>query len=245
MFKVLVAEDEKIIRQGLQALITNLTNDFAISGEAEDGERALELLRHNPPDVLLTDIRMPKMDGLSLIEKAKEINPSLSIIIISGYDDFEYAKIGLKHGVHDYLLKPINRREFVKAMESVHQKLKGRDGLTSGTSEQSPSMNKISRYMWQNMDRDLSLSTISNLVHLHPGYFSQWFKKETGINFSEYLTDLRIKKAKQLLLETELKVYEVAELVGYQSEKHFLKTFKKRTEKTPSEYRHKRNVSTN
>lgn len=239
MYKVLVVEDEKIIRQGINVLIRDLTNGFLVAGEASDGKRALEILHHSTPDVLITDIRMPEMDGISLIDKARTLYPNLYIIIISGYDDFEYAKKAILNGVHNYLLKPINRAEFMKTMESVEQELNQNSFDQLGNVHQSdhPIISKISMYIVKNLDQEVSLETIAEIVNLHPSYFSQWFKEETGINFSEFVTTIRMNKAKQLLRDTELKVYEIAQLSGYQSEKHFMKIFKKNTKKTPSEYR--------
>lgn len=238
MFKVLIAEDEKIIRLGLKALIKELTSDFIVAGEATDGERALSLIQHSQPDLLITDIRMPKMNGLSLIEKVKELIPSLPIIIISAYDEFEYAKKGIQHGVDGYLLKPINRTEFIKCMESIRQQLnQNLEELYEIQTIDHPLIRKITLYILKNIDKEISLSKIAQIACLHPSYLSQWFKEEMDLNFSEFVTDLRIKKAKKLLQETELKVYEVAQLVGYQSDKHFMKLFKRKVNKTPSEYR--------
>ena len=111
LMKILVAEDEPAIRQGIIALIGNLGLSVEITGAAEDGMEALELMAATRPDVLITDIRMPGMSGLELIGKAKELYPGTEYVILSGYSEFEYAKQAMRYGVQDYILKPPRKEE--------------------------------------------------------------------------------------------------------------------------------------
>lgn len=111
MIKVIVADDEIRVCN----LVCNLVNwesfNMKIVGTAHDGLSAYELIEKENPDLIITDIRMPGMDGLTLISKAKSICPEAEIIIISGYRDFEYAQNAIRYGVNDYLLKPIKKDE--------------------------------------------------------------------------------------------------------------------------------------
>ncbi|TSB47462.1 response regulator transcription factor [Alkalicoccobacillus porphyridii] len=234
MYKVVIAEDERMIRQGLVALIDQLVTDFEVIGEADNGERALELLTYDCPDVLLTDIRMPKRDGLSLIKEVRTQYPNLPIIIVSGHEEFTYAQKAIQMGVTRYLLKPIERTEMILAFDEVKRSL---SQVFTSTSE-NKMIRQVDSYIQRNIDQEISLQTVAKLVHLHPSYFSQCFKNETGENFSHYVTAKRIHRAEQLLKETNLRVYEVARMSGYQSEKHFMKIFKKVKNCTPSQYRH-------
>lgn len=110
MYKVFLIEDEIVIREALERMIPWNEHGFELVGKAKDGEIALPMIRKTKPDVLITDIKMPFMDGLTLSGIVKKEFPDIRIVIVSGYDDFEYAKKAIALGVDDYLLKPIARR---------------------------------------------------------------------------------------------------------------------------------------
>lgn len=121
--KVFLVEDESVVREGLRDNIPWEQFGYQFVGEASDGEMALPFIRKCRPDVLITDIKMPFMDGLSLSHIARQEFPEMKIIIISGYDDFEYARSAIKEGVDQYLLKPITRRMLQKALTEVKEKI--------------------------------------------------------------------------------------------------------------------------
>lgn len=121
--KVFLVEDESVVREGLRDNMPWQQFGYQFVGEAGDGEMALPLIRKTKPDVLITDIKMPFMDGLSLSHIVGQEFPEMKIIIISGYDDFEYARRAIKEGVEQYLLKPITRRTLQKALTEVKEKI--------------------------------------------------------------------------------------------------------------------------
>lgn len=121
--KVFLVEDEVIIREGLRDNIPWQQYGFRFVGEAGDGEMALPLIRKERPDVIITDIKMPFMDGLELTHIVKQEFPNTKIIIISGHDDFEYARQAIAEGVEQYLLKPITRSNLQKALAEVKEKI--------------------------------------------------------------------------------------------------------------------------
>ena len=123
MLRVFLVEDESVIREGLRDKIPWEQYGFQFVGEAADGEMALPLIRKLKPDVLITDIKMPFMDGLSLSEMVKEEFPRTRIIIISGYDDFEYARQAIVVGVDQYLLKPITRATLRNVLLELKEKI--------------------------------------------------------------------------------------------------------------------------
>ncbi|MGD1817519.1 MAG: response regulator transcription factor [Pleomorphochaeta sp.] len=117
--KVLVMDDEEKVCSLVCALILWDELGLELVGTAGDGLEGLNLIQETNPDILITDIRMPSLDGLELIERAKKINPNLQVIIISGYRQFDYAKKAIKFGVSDYLLKPIKQNELLTALEKM------------------------------------------------------------------------------------------------------------------------------
>lgn len=108
MFKLLIADDEEITRKGLLNYVRWSELELEVVGDAPDGRRALELFMQNPADIVISDIRMPFMDGLELTQSIKDIDPSVIVILLSAYGDFEYAQRAVKLGVFDYILKPID-----------------------------------------------------------------------------------------------------------------------------------------
>lgn len=123
MLKIFLVEDESIMREGLRDSIPWQQYGYEFVGEASDGEMALPLIRKLMPDVLITDIKMPFMDGLALSDIVTKEFPNIKVVIISGYDDFEYARRAIQVGVEQYLLKPITRNAMQKVLLEVREKI--------------------------------------------------------------------------------------------------------------------------
>ena len=123
LFKVFICEDESIVREGLRDMIPWEKYGFEFAGEAPDGEMALPMIRKIRPDVLITDITMPFMDGLSLAKTVTKELPDIKIIVISGYSDFEYARKSIEIGVEQYLLKPVTKTDMINALEGIRKKI--------------------------------------------------------------------------------------------------------------------------
>ena len=123
MHSVFIVDDEIIVREGIREKIDWNTVPFSLVGEAGDGEIALSMIQDIKPDILITDIKMPFMDGLELSRLIKKIQPWIRIIILSGHDEFEYAKQAISIGIEDYILKPFTSEELLAALNSIASKL--------------------------------------------------------------------------------------------------------------------------
>lgn len=125
MYKIFIAEDEHLIRESLKRMITEFSTFLPLSSieDASDGELALSMIAEQKPDILVTDIRMPFMNGIELANEVKKLLPDIQIIFISGYDEFTYAKAAIQLQVAEYLLKPIKPNELQKSLEQIIQKL--------------------------------------------------------------------------------------------------------------------------
>jgi two-component system response regulator YesN len=252
MINILLVEDEEIIRTGLKSLIAQVSGDFQIAKEAANGREALEYLQKEAPDFLITDIRMREMDGLTLTAKVRERYPHMPILIISGYGDFEYARQAIRYGVSDYLLKPIDRLMLVSVLDRIRrgfgQKTGGPLATVNETDADTASkplknddrrklIRKVKEYIQDNPDKDLRLQVLADYINLNSAYLSQLFKQETNTHLSDFITQVRMERAKYLLASTDLKIYDVARLSGYQSPKHFMLLFKQQVGMTPGAYR--------
>ena len=122
MLKIFLAEDEVVVRETIKRMIPWEELGFELVGEAADGEMALPLLLRQQPDLLITDIKMPFMDGLTLARLAKKEIPGLKVVILSGYDDFNYAKQAIGIGVEDYLLKPITKNALIERLSEIRSR---------------------------------------------------------------------------------------------------------------------------
>ena len=135
MYKVVIAEDELLIREGIADFIRGLGKEYSVCGTAEDGEAALHLVKALDPDILITDIFMPHMDGLELISQCYERNPDIKVIIVSGHSEFQYAQRAMRMGVSAYLLKPVLPEEIEKAMRQIKGELLKRENFLRNLEE--------------------------------------------------------------------------------------------------------------
>lgn len=364
MVKVFLVEDEAIIRHGIRDNIDWASHGFEFAGEAGDGEYAYPLILKAQPDILVTDIKMPFMDGLELSRLVKKTLPRTRIIVLSGYNEFEYAKEAIKIGISDYLLKPVSSAGLIDALKKAADEIREEreksklleryfvsyekytefldktdysgvdrklinDFLKLGSVEEcSPFVEEyfaaigehnyksllLRQYMTMDIfycvqeflkklkadppevpesvvdikrvpkviesvemtkaylvdeftaalqardrasnDRygsvirdakeyiranfsqsDLSLNRIAAHIGVSPSYFSSIFKQETGQSFVEYLTQVRMERACELLKCTSYRTFEIGEQVGYNDSHYFSAAFKKAMGQSPKEYK--------
>ncbi|MCQ2401983.1 MAG: response regulator [Lachnospiraceae bacterium] len=258
MYKVVVIEDETLTRRGLILTIPWDEHRCEVIGEAGDGKEGIELSEALQPDIIITDINMPGIDGLTMIEHLKD-STSAEFIIFSGHSDFGYAKQAIKLGVHGYLLKPVDDDEFLEVLdETVETIEKSRQydrmlrdldcldqsdvrklfavGENSGTGKDKH-VDSVIEYIKNHYAEDVTVRSASESLNMSESYLAKVFHSKTGYTFLEYLTMYRIEKAIELLSEGDMRTYEVANTVGYQDTKYFSKLFRKFTGMTPSEYR--------
>lgn len=231
----MIVEDEFRTRQGLGHLINKVDLGCRVIGEAENGYEGLKMIRDLEPDIVITDIRMPKMDGLEMIEKVKTMGIECMFVILSGYADFEYARQGLRLGVKEYLLKPATISDVKELLRKLSEEGKEREE-DEQTAEYSPAVKEMVSVIEENYGMRLGLDGFSDRFRLTPEYLSNLFAKETGMTFSNYLKKVRIEKAKELILNTDMKIYEVAYSVGYPDQKYFSKVFKEYTGVSAKQY---------
>ncbi len=349
MLRIVIVDDEKMIRESMVKTFPWEKLGIEVVGTAENGKRGLEVVAVTRPHIILTDIRMPKMDGLEFIRSVREYMKDVRIIIISGYDEFAYAKKAMEYGVSDYILKPVSAEELFRVLQKLVQGMEAEfsadlflvkvkkeisseldcflnairlgdpskslhflkemiqklmmmkiapdqfrqvcleisnralevvkhDGIqlsgnwriendelyrdlghlttlmeiagwfeeftgslvedigTQKIQGNSGVVQRAIQYINSHFQENLSVKNVADYVGLNPDYFSHVFKKVRGESFSDYLNQLRIHKATELLVDNLYKVYEVSDMVGYNDYKYFSSVFKKITGVSPTDY---------
>jgi two-component system, response regulator YesN len=251
---ILIVDDEISTRRGIYA---TLEQHFKGAYElllAEHGQEALSILQEKKIHLLLTDIRMPGMNGIELIEEMEARGIKSTVIFLTGYAEFEYAQKGIQMGVHNYLLKPIDRVKLVQAVEdgleaskkrfmadvSMHmldEKIDQLGGQWQSPSDNNKTIEKALKFIEANLSEKVGVREVAQHVHLSPSYFSVLFKDVKGMTFSEYVTRVRHRKAKEMLLTTDNDIAVIADEVGYQSASYFIRVFKEFEDMTPKQYR--------
>ncbi|WP_342439598.1 response regulator transcription factor [Paenibacillus sp. FSL L8-0436] len=170
MLKVVFADDEPLMLEGLRFLLDWEDLDFEVCGEALDGEDALQLIHNTRPDLVITDVRMPVIDGLELIEKFSESDFQPKFIIFSGYADFEYAKKALKYGVSNYLTKPLDEKELTEALQAVAQQIQAERKVASRREAVSAfmQMETISRLLMRENTPEEELAAGAKVLNIRP-----------------------------------------------------------------------------
>lgn len=236
MIKVLVVDDEKIIRDGLCKTIPWQEMGYELVGDAANGKEVLATVKDSLPDLIITDIRMPWMSGLDMIEKLRELYPAMQFIVLSGYEEFAYAQKAITLGVVEYMLKPIYRPDLMAVLERVKLRLEEPQGRD--TASHSSIVSRALEYIASNYS-EATLKRAAMSCGVTPEYLSTLIRSETGANFSDHLKEARMERAKFLLGKTLLKNYEIADAVGYSDARHFSQTFKKSCGMLPGAYRAK------
>ena len=243
MMRVMVVEDEEMIRKGIVMAVDWAALDCIVVGEAANGEQALAVAEDCQPTLIITDLKMPKMDGLEMISRLREAGCEAYVIILTAYDSFTYAQTAIRLGAVDFLLKPFHDGDLENAVLALQKKIAGQK---KSADVQLPELRSgaKSRYVQEAMDyigkncadAGLSIGQVAAGLGLSEGHLSHLFKKETGLTVGSYLTRCRMQRAMGLLKEGKLRVYEVAEAVGYKDITYFSGTFKKLTGMSPTEY---------
>ena len=239
MKKVVIVEDEELVRRGIVLAVDWQSVDCAVVGEAADGVEGLEVIRRERPEIVVTDIKMPRMDGIEMLRQLREEGNGAAVILLTAYSDFTYAQAAVKLGAVDYLLKPFHDGE----LEEAVRRLGERAGQTSAREAPEVPTGAKSRYVMEAMryvsehygEPDMGIAQVAEFLGLSEGHLSHVFKRETGKTLGSYITEYRIGRARELLRDCRSKVYEVAEMVGYRDITYFSATFKRVTGVTPSE----------
>ena len=241
-FSVMVVEDEALIAKNIVNNINRASEHFHVIATASDGAQALELMESRIPDLVFTDIKMPVMDGLELLKEIDRMYPQIKTIVLSGYNEFEYAKTAIACKSSNYLLKPVNFEELKKALREIHQQLIAEMGELVGF-EQISNMpieevvSSVKEYIDKNYTKPIDFTMIARNLGFSLAYLSKSFTKHVGESPTRYLINIRIMEAKKLLKTTDMTIKQISDTLGYADQFCFSKSFKTNTGLSPNKYR--------
>ncbi|MFI3313637.1 MAG: response regulator [Eubacteriales bacterium] len=246
MYKVMIIDDESIIVEGMQRAVNWKQFGCEVCGTAYDGASGLKLIQELKPDILFTDICMPNMTGLAMLAALKSEMPRMQATILTGYHDFAYAQEAVRLGVVRLLTKPSRMDEIQEAIEAMTTILKGLPPEEKPVLEEQAAASFVVRgalaFMDENYNQKLTLQMVAEHCYVSQWHLSKLLNRHTDKSFYDILNAVRIKKAKELLLDPKLRVADIGELVGYNDTAHFSRTFKKVEGVSANEYRNKRNT---
>ena len=244
MYRVMIVEDDKTNQRFYEKLKVWEEEGFVIAGQASHGKEALALMEQNEYDFYLVDVMMPVMNGLEFLQELKNRGVDAPKIIASNYNEFEYVRQGMKLGAMDYLLKPITEDALRECLQSVREELwESRDGRimeqifkACGADTESGFTKKLMAYFAEHT-RDLNLKDISDEFLLSKDYFGKLFKRQMNENFNQFVLKYKMEYACYLLKDTDDRIYEISDALGYKTTDYFSKLFKEYTGQTPAGYR--------
>ena len=191
---------------------------------------------------MFSDIKMPEMDGIELISRLRKEHPSILCVIVSGYSDFEYMKAAIQNSAVDYLLKPVNPEELQRLLQRLETTLLAREQqvVPRRESDAAALAESVRVYLQENYDKPVDFSALADSLAVSAPYLSKLFHEQTGSSPSKYLTEIRMRQAKKLLMDTNLTVREIAVRVGYPDPFHFSRSFKNVSGVSPVQFREER-----
>ncbi|SDM91939.1 helix-turn-helix domain-containing protein [Bacillus sp. OK048] len=243
MYKVILVDDDYHVLEFLDSKIPWGDLGFTVMGLYQDGEQALESMGEEYPDVIITDIGMPIMNGIDLVKNAKNLNLNFHSIILTCHDDFSYVQQALRLNSFDYILKETidtdSLRDILLKLKEKLDKQKEDRMLIAGLEKVQRAIKNIhdqpknaeilraQEYVLMNLDKKITLGEVADHLHLNPSYFSRLYKKSTNENFFDYVNRAKMEKAKELIETSNEPIENIAYRLGFESKSYFLRTFKK------------------
>ena len=244
MFQALIVEDEDLMREYLSTNLSAICAEWCAADTAMDGQEAIDKMEKAHFDGIITDIRMPVMDGLAMSKVIREKNPRIPILILSGYNEFDYARKAVRLNIFDYLLKPIDEQELAAALSAmaIQAGQKQQPGLAEEQNDDSNEntaglAQRALSYIHQHFSDPISLTSVAEEMGVSPAYLSTVFHREIGASYSRTLLKFRMEEAARQLVRINLQVQQIAQNVGFFSAKHFTRVFREYYHSSPMEYR--------
>jgi YesN/AraC family two-component response regulator len=242
----MIVEDEILEREFLKSIILDELQPKDTLLTCDSGLEAVQLAKQNKPDIIIMDIMIIDMDGLTAIQEIRKFLPNVYITIISAYSDFSYAQKAISNRVYEYLLKPV-KPTVVKEIFCRMQKEAATgqeptlehpiDKVVEADNERPLFIDEAIKYIKEHYREKLTLDMVASKVFVNPKYFSHVFKKEMGVSFTDYVVNLKIQYACKLLETTNYQAYRISMECGFSDPSYFNRVFFAQMNMTPQIYR--------
>ena len=250
MYKVVLIDDESIIVEGLKSVIAWEKFDCRVVDTAFNAANGTKAIRKHSPHILFTDIKMPDMDGLSMLAGLKSEYPNMQVAILTGFRNFEYGQQAVRLGVTRLLLKPCPMNELEEALGTMIANLKeaeveGSAEMDASESEQSANsfiVRQAIGYLDENYKEKITLQDVADYCYVSQWHLSKLLNKHMEKSFYNLLNESRIKVDKKLLEDPSLRVCDISEMVGYADTGHFSRVFKKVVGLSANTYRNQSDI---
>ncbi|MBT2290648.1 response regulator [Paenibacillus albidus] len=255
MLKVLLVDDEAPILNNLNRVLPWKEMGMEVAGMARSGMEALRIAEDEQPDLVLCDIRMPVMDGLTFIGKLREMGLTSEVLLLSGYQEFDYAREAIRLGVKEYICKPIHYEELGHKVREIGAQIRSRQfkdklynsiplfqeapasGEPSVRKTPEQLMSQAQQYIKEHLNMDIGIEEVANQIGISSSYFCLLFKNRFAMTFVEYVTLQRMEAAKFMLASSDKSIAVIGAGVGYQERRYFTKVFQKQVGVSPKAYR--------
>lgn len=237
MWKVMIADDENYMLEAMEKLINWEKMDCCLVYKATNGQELLEQIKNNPPDIVITDIKMPAVNGIEVAKYIYEQGLSTKVIILTAYAEFQFAQEAIQYDVCGYIIKT----SVIEILPGMIQKAIGklsvsgepRKEIKDGYSDDI--LGRLQRYISKHYTEKLNLGQISGELHCNGSYLSRLYKTKTGQNLFDVINKMKLDKAKEYISQGR-RIYEVAQLVGFDDVSYFSRVFRKYEGCSPREY---------
>jgi YesN/AraC family two-component response regulator len=237
MIQAIIVDDEPIIRRTIRKIGLWKENDIEIVGEACNGIEVLQLIKKQQIDLAFIDMKMPGLSGNELLLELSKRNITIMVVVISGYDQFDYALAAIKYGAIAYLLKPIDRNELNATLEKIKKiSFTKPNNMSIQTPEKCDLLTQIKLKIDREYTSEISLSSIAREYYISKETLSRAFKKRFGVGVTSYITHARLERAQELL-SLGYNSNQISEMIGYNDANYFSRIFKAIYKMTPSEYK--------
>ena len=245
MFRVILIDDEPLIVEGLKKVVRWEEYQCTVVATVEDAEKGAELIRTLQPDILFTDIRMPGVDGLTMLAGLRSEFPDLQVTVLTGFRDFAYAQEAIRLGVARFLLKPSKMDEIREALACMTARLEKKHTEQSAEQEEPEErenagsflVNRALDYLEEHYAEKLTLQEVADACYVSQWHLSKLLNRYTKKNFYDLLNNRRIRAAKELLADPSLRIGDIGEMIGYADPAHFARVFRKIAGMSANEYR--------
>ena len=236
MWKVMIADDENYMLEAMENLIDWKKMECQLVYKAKNGQDLLDQVKKNPPDIIITDIKMPLVSGIEVARYVYENMLPVKVIILSAYADFQYAQEAIKYDVCGYIIKT----SVIEMLPGMIQKAVGKLSVPVFETESEECYSddifgRLQKYIAEHYMDKLNLTQISQEIHANGSYLSRLYKTKTGQNLFDVINKMKLEKAKEYMSQGK-RIYEIAQMVGFDDVSYFSRVFRKHEGCSPREY---------